>query len=209
MLGAWLAAGAGCATPSEEAPSPAGAPDVVNELGFTASELAARLPACTAEAGNGALDLDQGCVAGLCVGSPVAEAVAGAACEDLTFAQSVSCRPHQEGGAHRIGLSFHDLRGRRPHASDAIDAVYMAKSATASTTDGLGIGVSLACFLDRYGAPEAVEVRRVRDRYEVTELRFASPRVWVQGEGGLVRRISVLKPRSGAPEPSVAEETPG
>ena len=177
------------------APPAAGAPslspeaqEVKAELGLSVDALVAALPACELRPGDGALDLDRGCVDGACMGDQVPKVVAAfeATCTETSMGEAGKRLCDTDDG-----ISFFDDSTLQRAPSSQLHAFYLSPDYEGRTKAGLGLGLSLACFVQELGTPTKVEIKRTGDRFVITELRFAEPKVWVQAEGGVVDRLVV------------------
>lgn len=162
------------------------------ELGLSVDHLVTALPACVLSPGDGALDLDRGCVDGVCADTPVAEAleVLEPTCNEPTLGSDgdLHCDTDDD-------ISFFDARKDRNHPRKSVHAFYLGDDYAGRTAKGLGIGVSLGCFLQELGTPDKVEIEREESRFVITELRFGEPKVWVQAEDGVVDRLVIYGPK--------------
>jgi hypothetical protein len=111
--------------------------------------------ACEPEAGDGSLDLVGACALGGCRGDTYAALLdawgVGVDCDTIDGDEPfVACD-----WANGLGMHF-DGTGPSP-ADDAIGTVFTVESPFLGTTDGgLGVGVSLGCYVEALGAPESV-----------------------------------------------------
>ena len=113
---------------------------------------------CVAESGDGELDLVNACAYGGCVGDTYDElrTAWGLAVECSRFSSSVS-------GTDRLacswdnGLGMHfDVQGNAPEPTSQGSVFTFEAPFRGTTADGLGIGVSLGCFVEALGAPREV-----------------------------------------------------
>jgi hypothetical protein len=169
------------------------AQEVKADLGLSVNALVAALPNCQTSKGDGSLVLEEGCVDGVCVTDELTDAIAvfEATCKDATYGG--------DGQRHcktEDGIAFFDARNAETRRRDNLHTFYLGKDYEGRTVSGLGVGVSLSCYLREFGTPDKVEIERVGDRFAITELRFVTPKVWVQAEDGVTRRVVVYGPKS-------------
>jgi hypothetical protein len=118
------------------------------------------LPACELAAPSERIDLAAGCVDGICADMTYAEIV------EATGAEG-ACRPSEyEGETDSLCLwatggvvTIHDDADAdgEPDPDDATSLVFVHAGADATDPRGLGVGMSLRCYLDELGAPDSVQ----------------------------------------------------
>ena len=121
----------------------------------TPEEALAALPDCSALPGGNRIDLVQGCVDGACVGMRLGEIEADlgdAECDSNAFEDDlIGCE--WDWGVLAL---FHGEDGSLP--SDATATTVAAKDDfDGADPDGLGLGISLNCYLDTLGEPDDID----------------------------------------------------
>lgn len=130
------------------------------------------LQACEPLAGDGRLDLAAGCVEGLCAGDGYADAMAarpGAACEVYIEGFIFECV------WERTGLSawVYDVDG--DDVMDPNDPLWMLNvdlPYLGSTSEGLGLGADMKCFIDVLGEPDEINVARSDDAWQILSMSY-------------------------------------
>ncbi len=163
---------------------------IEQDLGLSVADLVAALPACRLGPGDGGLDLEAGCADGICVGIPVADAIAGfeASCKAVGFAADSPGVPCESDD----GVSFWDSRLSTQRRSERLRQLYLRTGYDSTTATGLGLGVSLACFLAELGTPDDIELTRQGDRFVIAGLKYEAPRVWIDAVDGRVSKLTLL-----------------
>ena len=161
------------------------AEQVEADLGLSVEQLVSALPSCTFKPANGRLDLERGCADGLCLDMPTERAVQPPfACKASKRAQKPMCDDD-------AGRRFWDERESETRPQSTLGQVYLSPPYDGTSADGLGLGVSLACFLEVYGTPDQVEVKRAGSRFEIAEIRYDEPEIWLDARQGLVTKIAM------------------
>ena len=118
------------------------------------------LPSCVPLPGNGRLDFEKRCADNGCIDDTYTDLVdafgANGFCEpSFSWSDRLSC-----GWFNTIRVYFddNDLDGI-PDEFDAATAIYIDDTWDGTTDSGLGIGVSMRCFLDEYGVPDELDFR--------------------------------------------------
>ena len=135
----------------------------------TFEDTLAALPECRLAGSNGRLDLDGRCVDDICVGGSVDALV------ETYGAQT--CAP---GGGRALcrwaGVSVYvpDAdRDGQPDPGSSVSYLDIMR-ADVSNDDGLGIGASMSCFVDRLPAPDVLTLSRRDDgSWAIRELNWA------------------------------------
>lgn len=175
----WMSLGAMAAPPDAD--------ELREELGISVGQLISALPACGSTQGDGRLDLDKGCVNGLCLRDNV-EGIE-AECSISETNGNPLCSPEP-------GVTFWDHRADPRRMSPQVRALYLRPDFTGKTRDGLGLGTSMACWLAALGTPDDVSLSRVGARFTINELHWDEPKVKVQADDGRVSRMTIQASRS-------------
>lgn len=157
---------AACSTPCPEgshADGPVCVQDVATEAG---SGISATLRACTSTEGDGALDLANLCVEDVCLGDTYGEIVEALGPTDDYV-------PWVEWSSG-IGFDF-DPEGEPPPDTAVAVEIWLQNPYTGRSTNGLGVGVPMSCFIDALGLPDTVELLTSGTNYVPWALSWSSP----------------------------------
>lgn len=146
----------------------------------------AALPACELLPVGESLDIKDGCAVGVCANTSYASFV------DV-LGEPADCDPSDSTKCEwdeGVAGYFDRLDGEVDPESVA-SALYVTESFTGSDENGLGIGVSLGCFIEVLGQPEAVEAVLVAGEYYVEELSFPDLTVHSATFDGRSARLTV------------------
>lgn len=133
----------------------------------TVEDVLAALPACVPGATDGRLDLQHGCADDVCVGDAPDQAVATLGEPDEIYEFSYSYNGYESGSLYyvwAIGLELiyeDDDQDGVPDttiwSSPSAYALMISLPWDGGTSDGLGLGASLSCFVDAFGTPGSVD----------------------------------------------------
>lgn len=212
---ALAAALAGCGEADTSADDTAdagiGAPAGGTGCGFTShgnhesvQALLDALPACEPAAPSERIDLAAGCVDGICAGMTYAEIVEATGGEG-------DCRPIEAEGetdSHCLWaaggvVTIHDDADAdgEPDPDDATRLVFVPAGADATDPQGLGVGMSLRCYLDALGAPDSVHYCGTDGVRRITSLEYIDRGIGALSllpenrAAGMVDQISLAGPR--------------
>ncbi len=120
---------------------------------------------------DGSIDLTTGCVKGVCQGMTFASvnATLGAQGVCTSLGAQVDCK------WSGLDIIFDDTNGDGvPDAGATTNGIFLAAPFRGTTSDGLGVGATLRCFIDSLGAPTEIEAIDDRGSIEINELQFGS-----------------------------------
>lgn len=143
----------------------------------------AQAPPCDSRSGDGRLDLDTACADGACAEGTLSDWVAalGEADEcEASYDDSVRC--DWDAGI-RGYFDDEDEDGEVDPDSEA-GIVFLDEPYDGTTADGLGLGVSTACFADALGTAAGVSLEWRSDGYAVTDAHWDSPELEVEDSEG-------------------------
>ncbi|TVQ86952.1 MAG: hypothetical protein EA397_19460 [Deltaproteobacteria bacterium] len=120
----------------------------------------AELPPCTAEAGDGELDMELGCMGEACAGMTYAELVAvfdaDPECTFTSYAsESFEFESAQCSWEAGVSGTFSAEEGQVV-VDSTTTSLRLGMDVTATTDGGVGIDSELSCFIDELGRPETV-----------------------------------------------------
>jgi hypothetical protein len=158
---------AACATPDAECPdeqllSVQGNCITVEPQGYD-DEIVAHIPACELGEPSTRLDITAGCADGICADMTYGEMVAG-------YGEEGVCTNYGGGYSHcdfadgAIGTVFVDDDNDAVPDAGNTSSIFLDETYSGTTLDGVGLGQSMACFLD---------TMRYTDRYETVEGRLS------------------------------------
>lgn len=132
--------------------------------------IAVPLRACTPTTGDGDIDLANTCVGDLCVGDTYADAVAalGTPADFMPWVEWPS----------GLGIGF-DPDGEPPPDEAAAVEFWVESPYPGRTTNGLGAGVAMQCFLDELGLPDDVSLSVSGSSYVVWYIHWDAPDLMV------------------------------
>ena len=124
----------------------------------TVQDLLDAMTPCDTTSGNGRVDLDTACADGACAGMTYSELNTAldetGTCSENTFTPNTAFCGWTDG----ISTSFDDTDGNgTPDADSASTYLSLSAPYDGTTTDGLGVGVQLSCFVDSLGPPEVID----------------------------------------------------
>lgn len=127
------------------------------------------LPACTLLEPGSRIEVDAGCADGACDGETYDAIVAslGEEGECETLSGFAFCQ-WQEGGL--TSLFTDDDGDAVPDTGATAAGIHLAPPYDGTTEDGLGVGVSMRCWLDVYGWTDEVEYLTIDGAASITEL---------------------------------------
>jgi hypothetical protein len=131
--------------------------------------LAAEWEPCAPLPGNGELDLTGQCAFGVCDNQPYADAVLA-----LGPPAEVEASYGQVDVSWSEGVTaYYADPGTGVPAQDALSiSVLVSPDADAQTTDGLGPGVSMQCWVDALGNPDEIELQRQAKTWRAVSLEW-------------------------------------
>lgn len=128
-------------------------------------------PPCESSSGDGRIDLGTACADGACAGATYAQ-WAAALGEPAKCTTSYMGSMHCEWGNGVSGYFDDEDDDGAADPESTGNIVFLDPPYDGATTDGLGVGVSMACFGDALGLPDALALDRHEDRYLVTEAHY-------------------------------------
>lgn len=170
----------------------------------TLEDVLAELTPCTSTTGNGQIDLTTGCAGEVCAGMSYGEIVdvlGEGTCDG--FGTFWFC---DWSVGITVGVNGDELG---PDPAEVPYSVDLDERYKGTTTDGLGVGLQLACFLDALPKPDSVFFTLVGARFALDGVGwYAAPNVSVDdrfGGGkdgtkpdGLVDAMSLREPSAGS-----------
>jgi hypothetical protein len=164
------------------------------------------LPACERLDASDDLDLINGCVEGACVNDTYADLNAALGevgeCDEYDLGIAFC---EWRGGAIHANFDDDDNDGV-PDAGDEAFGLYVYDDYRGSSAGGLGIGVSLRCFLEDFIAIYDTETKEIDGDVQIVEVHFDNPSMIVDDAwliyvddpdstyDGYVSRISLFGP---------------
>lgn len=155
----------------------------------------ASFPACTAEAGDGRLDLVAGCVDGVCTDHSYAEWVAtlgDPSCDESILSGKLDCF----WGGIRVIFDDADEDGVIDDTSESVGYFYVEEAYDGATVEGLTHGVELRCFVEAYGDPAEVSMELVEDEYAIYQMKYDVPDILLRDRDlvGVADELVVYSP---------------
>ncbi len=128
---------------------------------------------CELKEPTGELDFDRACALEGCVGDTYQDLIdvwgVGADCNDFSYTVNGELR-ERVGCDWQNGLGMHfDASGNNPDLTDAGDVFTVESPFRGASVDGLGVGVSLGCFVERFGQPTEIDQFNTPDSAEIPE----------------------------------------
>src|SRR5688572_23978264 len=167
-----------------------------------AAELFSGLPACGSDEGDGSLDLLAGCAGAVCVGQTYDDWVAALGrpvCDPPSKHDEIECA--WGGLSSEFDDEDHDGVVDPKDRGDEVRELLVTGSYRGRTSDGLGAGVPVRCFVDALGDPTSAVFELQPDgTYFATTVEFDAPELELEdGDGdapvdGLVDAIRVSAP---------------
>ncbi len=147
--------------------------DVATESG---PDIVASLRACTGSTGDGSVDLVNACVEDLCVGDTYADftAALGAPSEIIAWVTWPS----------GLGAGFDPDGDPPPDDAEAVE-IWLSNGYAGRTSNGLGVGVPMSCFVDELGVPDIVQLYTVNAYYVPFAMYWAGPNLSIFDEDAL------------------------
>ncbi|MDP2308345.1 MAG: hypothetical protein Q8P18_20165 [Pseudomonadota bacterium] len=139
------------------------------------------LPACDYAEPGDRLQFAAGCADGACDGMLYDDVVAvlGAA-EECTDSTSYTFCYWADGGIHSF---FDDADDDQvPDAGATTHGIFLEEPWDGTSEDGLGLGVSLGCFLEVYGVPDTVEYEEIDGVRQLSQLRWTGLGLFVEDD---------------------------
>ena len=166
----------GCATECPEGTHEDG-PVCVADLATEAGpDITASLRVCTPTDGAGEIDLVDACVEDVCVGDTYA-AVVERLGAPLAFSAWVQW-------ASGVGVGF-DPEGAPPPDEAVAVEIWIEAPYPGRTTNGLGTGVPMSCFIDALGMPDIVDLWTVGTYYVPFAMYWSGPNLAIFDENVL------------------------
>lgn len=138
-----------------------------------------RLRECSMTPGDGAFDLFTGCAHGVCRDDTYDDFVATLGAPDETEGLGSLANAHWDGIA--LYAYFADDDGdSRPDGGAIPEWMSLHDRASGTSTEGLRVGISFACFVQVLGPPTDVDT----ENDVVTSMRFDDHAVWVSDYTG-------------------------
>lgn len=128
------------------------------------------LPACEPAPAGDEIDLEARCVLGVCAGDTweTYTAVWGPADCDPSYSTRLECEWDND-----ASVFFDDDDGDEvPDAGSMGDNIYLHERFEGADSDGYRPGVSMACYLDHYGYPLAIDLDLVDEVYVMHDLDY-------------------------------------
>lgn len=210
---ALAAALAGCGEDDDSADESGDAGPVSDGIrcGFTShgdhSEVQAlldALPACELAAPSDQLDFAAGCVEGVCAGMTYPEIVAATGaegdCEASGLGADADFHCTWRGGGIKTIHADADADGK-PDPGDAANVVFVQGDYAGADAQGVGLGMSLRCYLEALGSPPSVLFCDVDGVRRITSLSYDDPLLLVdntradRGPEGFAAELDLTRPR--------------
>jgi hypothetical protein len=156
------------AATSDSATTPEDVPDPVDIL-------TAEWPACDATTGNGEIDLEAGCVIGICELDTYEEVVlaVGEPVDTYDYEGSIFAVWLPGVGVYFVDL---DLDGQ-PDPDALVYYIIVTADVDLQTDDGLGPGAPMSCFLDTFGDPDFIGVDDRTGDWQILYMDWYGPSV--------------------------------
>lgn len=158
------------------------------------------LPPCERLPVGDEVDLINGCIEGACVFDTFADINAklgeAGACDEYDLGVAFC---EWRGGAIQANFDDDNNDGI-PDAGDEAFGLYLYEPYAGSSAGGLGVGVSLRCFLEDFIAINDIETNEVDGEIQIVEVFFDNPSMFVHDDyvlgeyDGLVSWISLYGP---------------
>jgi hypothetical protein len=169
-------------------------------LGLSLTQIRAAFPTCELKRGDRTLDLHKGCADGACADQTYAEM--DSATRGGAICTTSSVNPTHVSCAWSSGITapFQGEDGS-PSRTAKANQIFVKSAFSGTTAEGMGIGVSMGCFIDAFGEPEELSVEKEGDRYIVSSMLFHDPHIYLDdGRGpdtpdGMVDHMGLRGPR--------------
>jgi hypothetical protein len=129
---------------------------------------------CTSTEGDGRIDLAEGCVDEVCVGSRTPA--------DADCSQPIPDFPEYWVCTWQPGVFSTWFGDVDPRRGLAVDEIIVERPYQGKTTDGLGVGTETGCFIQALGDPTSFRVTETKRGWGITEASW--PRIWVYDDYG-------------------------
>jgi len=163
-------------------------------------EFGETLPPCERLPAGEELDLINGCVEGACVNQTLAEL-------ETSFGEAADCSDFDAGVTScefrggTVGALFDDSNndGIPDDPTEEAFGLHIDEGYAGSSLSGLGMGVSLRCFLEDFVAINDIETNQVDGNQQIVEVFFDNPSMFVHDDyfsdfDGHVTYLSIYGP---------------
>lgn len=136
----------------------------------TLADLLEQMPPCVPVAADGRIDFDTACVDGACMGMTYAEmsaalGSAGACSAGDPNTQSLTC----DWSGLSAFFADADMDGV-PDPGDTATCLFLGEPFDGGTTEGLGVGATMRCFVDALGIPSQAQFTATGKGYVVSQV---------------------------------------
>lgn len=162
------------------------------------------LPAWELAASSDQLDFAAGCAEGVCAGMTYPEIVAATGaegdCESSGLGADSEFRCTWRGGSIETIHADADADGK-PDPDDVANVVFVRGDSAGADAQGLGLGISLRCYLEVLGSPPSVLFCDVDGVRRITSLRYDDPLLLVdntrvdRAPEGFAAELDLTRPR--------------